>query len=460
MEPGFLEEFLVHHPIPAEVEIEPIRREWLALRPPYDVNARHPPLPVWARRPFTESGTEAWLHLSHRVPTLDPNQPFCIYVHIPFCADHCEFCDCYSFRLASHRQAHVERYVDVLSQEVQLWTSLGTLARRPVSTVHFGGGTPTCLGSKPFARLVQILRDYFPTGSATEWALESTISELSPEMMACLDELGFTRLHVGVQSLEDPVRSIIHRRTPAAVVMERLREAIERGWIVSVDLIYGLPGQTLGGLLEDIRSLVTIGVDGFSLYELQVSDRNRRFIQRYRLEERDRRLNYLWAQVATHYLLALGYRKTLFNHFAGLQDTNLYFTFPERGEDCLALGTIADGVFGDYHYQHVEYAAYSRQVPTGVPGLGGGLRRNAMENRMQPLVTALMAGRVPSQLVADPVIRPLPQRWQQVQLLTPDPSTDNLILTGSGSWFLGNMISELMDHAEGWEREKASGRAL
>lgn len=453
MEQEFLDEFFAHHPIPAQVEIEPIRREWLALHPPYDVHARHLPLPIWARRSFTESGTEAWYYLTHQVPGLDADQPFCIYVHIPFCADHCEFCDCYSFRLAAHRQAHIERYVDLLGQELQLWSSLGTLSERPVSTVHFGGGTPTCLGPEPFARLVQLLRDHFATGPTTEWALESTVSELSPEMMACLDGLGFTRLHVGVQSLEDPVRHIIHRRAPASVVLEQIRQAIERGWIVSVDLIYGLPGQTLSGLLEDIRSLVAIGVDGFSLYELQASDRNRRFIQRYGLEERDRRLNYLWAQVAAHYLLALGYQKTLFNHFAGIQDTNLYFTFPERGEDCLALGTIADGVFGDYHYQHIEYAAYSRQVLSGGPGLGGGLRRNAVENRMQPLVTALMAGRVPTQLVADPVIRPLLQRWQETWLLTPDPSNGDLILTGSGSWLLGNMITELMDHVEASEQE-------
>ncbi|MGQ9600186.1 MAG: radical SAM protein [Anaerolineae bacterium] len=458
MEPEFLDEFFAHYTVPAEVELEPIRQEWLALRPPYDPTARHLPLPIWARRPFTESGKEAWQHLNQQVPTLEPSRPFCIYVHIPFCADHCEFCDCYSFRLASHRQAHVERYTELLHQETRLWSDLGTLSRRPVSTIHFGGGTPTCLGPEPFARLVKLFQEHFAIGPETEWALESTVSELSPEMMTHLNELGFTRLHVGVQSLEDPIRRIIHRRAPAHLVLERLVAAIETGWIVSVDLIYGLPGQTLSGLVEDIRSLVAIGVDGFSLYELQVSDRNRRFASRYRLEERDRRLNYLLGQVAARYLLALGYRKTLFNHFAGIQDTNLYFTFPERGEDCLALGTIADGVFGDYHYQHVEYAAYSRQVPTGFPGLGGGLRRNSTENRMQPLVTALMAGRVPLHLAANLVSRFLLQQWQETRLLTPDLATGDLILTGSGSWFLGNMISELMDHAEAWEKETEAGR--
>ena len=142
--------------------------------------------------------------------------------------------------------------------------------------------------------------------------------------------------------------------------------------------------------------------------------------------------------------MSLGYRKTLYNHFADARDTNLYFTFPERGEDCLALGTIADGLFGDYHYRHPEYAAYRRGVSDDFPGLQGGLRRNEVENEVRPLVTALMAGRVPVAMLdalAGPDLR---ARWQELALLAPDPAGSDLLLTGSGSWFVGNMISELM----------------
>jgi coproporphyrinogen III oxidase-like Fe-S oxidoreductase len=465
MEPRFFDRFLQEHAVPAEVDTEAIRREWLALHAPAPegigsalcIADRHLPLPVWARRPFTESGEEAWQTLCREVPLIDAAKPFCIYIHVPFCVERCHFCDCYSFRLASHRDRHISNYLDLLTQEMRLWSRLGTLAARPVSTVHLGGGTPTALGLKPFERLVSLCREHFAVEAATEWALESTVLELSPEMLSHLDGLGFTRLHVGVQTLQDEVRRLINRRATAEVTLATIRDAIEMGWIVSVDLIYGLPGQTLAGLLEDIRSLVAVGVDGFSLYELQISSSNRPFARRHGLDRRDRRIDYLMAQVIAGYLVSLGYKKTLFNHFAGVHDSNLYFTFPARGEDLLALGTIADGRFGDYHYRHPTYAAYCRSVNDSFPGLEGGLRRNEVENRLQPLVTALMAGSIPRSLFADPAAQRLLADWQRLLLVADDAKSGNLSLTGSGSWFVGNMLSQLMVQVAADEGKAADG---
>lgn len=433
---------------PAEVDVEKIRQEWLALQggvaPRYQIAERHLPMPVWARRPFTEGGERAWQRLCQDVPTIDPARAFCIYVHVPFCDSRCSFCDCYSFRLGSHREQHIEGYLDLLAREMRLWSALGTLSIRPVSTVHFGGGTPTFLGVEPFTRLVGRFREFFASGPETEWALESTVSELTPEMVSCLRESGFTRLHLGVQTLQDEVREALNRRATAAAALATIREAIDMGWIVSVDLIYGLPGQTLDGLLGDIRSLHAAGINGFSLYELQRSSRNRTFIEQHGLHERDRQVHYFLAQAASHLLGALGYRKTLFNHFADDRDTNLYFTFPERGEDCLALGTIADGYFGDYHYRHPEYAAYRRRVSERFPGLQGGLRRSEVEQSLQPLTIALLSGSVAPSLFADAGSRALLHDWQRSLLLADDPETGHLCLTGNGSWFVGNMISDLV----------------
>ncbi len=441
MEQPFPDQFFAA--APPEVDLDAIRREWLALQPPYRIAERHLPLPVWARRPFTESGKEAWQILTQEVPSIDLARAFCIYIHIPFCASRCSFCDCYSFQLASHRERHIHGYLDLLTGEMDLWRRLGTLAHRGVSTVHFGGGTPTDIGVGPLSRLVRRCRERFAIDGETEWALESTVTELYPEMLDCLDELGFTRLHIGVQTLQDSIRRALNRRAGADTALATIAQAVQRGWVVSVDLIYGLPGQTLSGLMDDIRSLASAGVNGFSLYELQLSSRNRRFAQQHGLDRRDRQRSYWLSQAAAHLLNGLGYRKTLFNHYADDRDTNLYFTFPARGEDCLALGTIADGYFGDYHYRHPEYAAYSRGSDGSSPGLQGGLRRNELENHLQPLTIALLAGSADSSLFADPLKQALLRDWQDSLLLAPDPETGNLRLTGNGSWFVGNMISEL-----------------
>ena len=254
---------------PSEVNVEAIRHEWLALKPPYRVDDRHLPLPVWARRPFTETGEGAWSVLRREVGDIDPARGFCIYVHIPFCASRCSFCDCYSFRLKRHRARHINGYLELLAQEMRLWSQLDSLAQRPVSTVHFGGGTPSFLGEEPFTRLAHNLRERFHTGPGTEWALESTTSELSDEMLSRLDALGFTRLHVGVQSLEDAVRRNINRREPAAVVLNKIAKAVAMGWVASVDVIVGLPGQSLAGLLNDIKSLAAAGRSEEHTSELQ-----------------------------------------------------------------------------------------------------------------------------------------------------------------------------------------------
>jgi coproporphyrinogen III oxidase-like Fe-S oxidoreductase len=445
MEPQFVDGFFRNHVLPPVVNAEDIRTEWLALRQPYQIADRQLPLPVWAQRAFSETGPDAWQVLRDQVPEIDPSRALCLYIHIPYCAERCAFCDCYSFKLGSHRHQHIQRYVQLLSQEIQLWRRLGTLAIRPVSTVHLGGGTPTFLGTEPLEHLVRVCQESLAVGPETEWALESTASELTPEMVAQLHTLGFTRLHVGVQSLQGNVRRVINRRAMANAVLSKIAEAVARGWIVSVDLIYGLPGQTLEGLIQDIEELVAVGVDGFSLYEFQISSGNFRFAQQHGLDRRDRRFNYLLSQVASHYLVSLGYQKTLFNHFAAKRDTNLYFTFPARGEDCLALGTIADGLFGDYHYRHSEYAAYCRDMSTQFPALEGGLRHNQVENDLQPLSTALMAGRIPSSLVEGPIVPACVDEWQASLLLARAPDGSGFNLTHSGSWFVGNMISQLMD---------------
>jgi coproporphyrinogen III oxidase-like Fe-S oxidoreductase len=431
-----LDHFLAENPLPPGIDVDAMRREWHALRPPYVVEERRLPLPPWAQRPFTESGRQAWQVLRRDVPAIDPARPFCVYVHVPFCAVRCAFCDCYSFRLGAHRERHVEAYLGLLAAEIRAWADLGGLARRPLSTVHLGGGTPTFLGPEPLERLVALCRQHLAPGPATEWALESTASDLSPAVLACLDALGFSRLHVGVQSLDDGVRQALGRRLPAAGVLAALEGAVARGWVVSVDLLCGLPGQTLAGLLDDLSVLAAAGVDGFSLYELQLSRRNQPFARRHGLDYRDRTQNYLVSVAASQFLASLGYRKTLFNHFARARDTNLYFTFPERGEDLLALGTVADGCFGDYHYRHPPYAAYCRAVAEGYPGLEGGLRRSAVENRLAPLVTALMAAHVARPLLEALAGLELADLWQELHL------------TGSGSWFVGNMIGQALARGE------------
>jgi coproporphyrinogen III oxidase-like Fe-S oxidoreductase len=420
-----------------------IRDEWSRLGPAYDINRWVLPLPFWAKRGYDQRGDEAWGVLQQDPALQEARNPMCIYLHVPFCDRKCGFCDSYSFALGPGRAAEKQAYVDHLVSELDLWSRIGALSQRPVASVHLGGGTPTFLGDTLFSRVIYACMEGFNVGSHTEWAVESNTSELTPAMVGVLHKLGFRRLHIGVQSMEDLVRRLIGRRQPAAEVQSAMRRVLDLGWVVSVDLVCGLPGQTLDGLVDGIQALIDCGVDGVSLYELLIYPQNRKWAEHHHLLERDHLSNYFLFQAGARLLEARGFHKNLFNHWATPRDKNIYFTFPQRGEDLLAVGAIADGVFGDYHYRHPDYATYLKDSNAGSPGLLGGLRRTARETRLYPQILAIQSGMIPNGMV----LQSLAEKWLEHALVEED-AYGNLRLTTSGSWFAGNMIGEIAEAVE------------
>jgi len=442
---SYLDDFF-HH-VPASIDPSAIREEWSSLGSDYDIESWQLPLPLWAQRPYNDSGPRAWRALTHDLPNLDSQRPLCIYIHIPFCSSKCGFCDSYSFKLGHHKNEHIENYLKHLCQELRLWSAQGNLSQRPVSTVHLGGGTPALLGKSAFRRLIECCRENFAVSPETEWALETTVESLTQCTINTLHELGFRRLHVGVQSMQDSVRTIIGRRRSSLDVLKVIETILDMGWITSVDLICGLPGQTLEGFISGIKSLRDCGVNGFSLYELLIRSQNHHWADRQGLTNRSHLPNYFMMQAGANFLEANGFRKNLFNHWADNKDENIYFTFPTRDEDCLAIGALADGVFGDYHYRHPRYAGYMATDHLKSAGLEGGLRRNALEIRLQPLTTAILSGHISSDLVLE-LNRfhssgySLIERWISHSLLRPE-GHGGLSLTTNGTWFAGNMISDV-----------------
>ncbi len=428
---------------PPQVDVATIRRYWQATGSTYDVSNWLLPLPPWRQRPYEQSGHEAWDIVRHDLAQTDADRAFCIYLHVPFCFGKCGFCDSYSFKLGSHKDARIQEYTDRLCYELELWSQQSNLSQRPVSTVHMGGGTPTFLGEAALTQIVDCCQRHFSITPTTEWALESTTQELTPSMIQTMHELGYRRLHIGVQSMEDDVRAAIGRKTRAQTVLEKIHAAKSLGWIVSVDLICGLPHQTLRGFIEGIETLAAAGINGFSLYDLLIYPQNRRWAIQHNLNNRERHLPNYWMLLAGADLLERhGFHKNLFNHWADKQDQNIYFTFPTRGEDLLAIGTIADGVFGNYHYRHPTYASYMKEARAGRPGLEGGLRRESAADQAHPLAVAVLAGQIPANLVSLLREAGLLARWLDCQMVNTE-SDGSLKLTINGTWFAGNLIAEI-----------------
>ena len=417
------------------------------------------PQPRWVTRGFPDGPTEAWAALAEVIAARAESGPISIYVHLPFCETRCPFCDCHATVAPRTSRDAVDHYLETLAREIVLWASLPGIRTWRVTTVHFGGGTPLAVGADAFEGVASAIRDAFGTHARTEWALESTSRLLDEKHLDLLSHLDFTRVHVGVQTLDPALRRTLGRREPPRRVIERIEACLERGWVVSADLLYGLPGQTAEALRADIARLTAAGVHGVSLYHLNAGPYNRAFMERHGLGARDEaRLAADLALLAggAALLESLGYRRNHLTHFARPRDGNLYSRHALRGEDLLALGSSADGVFGDYFYRHVEVERYVDASPSEAAGarhppLAGGGRFTAAEARARPLVTQLMAAEVRPHTL-DERSRDYAAALVEAGLLR--PADDGPVgqsngplwtLTDTGSWFAGAIAAELWD---------------
>jgi oxygen-independent coproporphyrinogen-3 oxidase len=186
--------------------------------------------------------------------------PRAAYVHIPFCAHHCGYCD---FAIATGQDHLMEVYLDALATEL---ATLGT--PQPIRTLFLGGGTPTYLGRDQLQRLLADLNRWLPLGPGHEFSVESNPGTLDADKVAVLADHGVTRISLGAQSFHAHLLRVLERdHAPPDVprAVELVRRRIEQ---VSLDLIFGVPGQTLAEWQGDLERALALAPDHVSTYGL------------------------------------------------------------------------------------------------------------------------------------------------------------------------------------------------
>ncbi|QRY44967.1 coproporphyrinogen III oxidase [Mycolicibacterium boenickei] len=200
-----------------------------------------------------------------------PGRAFGIYIHVPFCATRCGYCDFNTYTPAELGGANPDGWLAALRVELRL--AAQRVGSVPVQTVFVGGGTPSLLGGTGLAAVLGAVRDNFDLAVGAEVTTEANPESTSPEMFATLREAGYTRVSLGMQSAAPQVLAVLDRthspgRAPAAAV-----EARDAGFEhVNIDLIYGTPGETDDDLRRSIDVAVGAGVDHVSAYSLIVED--------------------------------------------------------------------------------------------------------------------------------------------------------------------------------------------
>jgi oxygen-independent coproporphyrinogen-3 oxidase len=428
--------------LPPSIDSDAIFSNWKLASRWFEFEKHSLPKPVWAQREFEHNGERAWDHLLHHIRPGQSDEALSMYIHVPFCERRCGFCDLYSIPMPETKRHMEDDFTRALMHEIQAWSRFSPLENRSVTTVHFGGGTPNYLQFETLEHIIGEIGIRLGITPQTEWALESTSRLLTDEHLTRLREMGFTRLHVGVQTLNDATRRRIGRKDTHRQVMQSLYTAMQKGFIVSVDIIYGLPGETLKQPLFTLEQLAKMGIHGFSLYQLQTCQKNKAFLKRVGGGVSDPLLNYTFFQAAEQYLRRKGYCKNFFTHFALPQDKSLYYRHAQRGEDLLGMGPTADGVFGSYRYRHPSYKEYLRAAP---PALQGGMLETVAEQKVRPVSVALMAACIDYLTLKKIDAEPLLEQWLACNLLQQTEPFSDFELTANGSWFITNMIEQLRD---------------
>jgi oxygen-independent coproporphyrinogen-3 oxidase len=315
-------------------------------------------------------------------------QPLSVYVHLPFCSSICYYCGCN--KVVTRDRGKSAQYIKYLEKELALVGGLlgapGARERR-ICQLHWGGGTPTFLARDEMAALMAMLDAQFPREPDAEVSIEVDPRSAEAGRMAFLAGLGFNRLSVGVQDFDRHVQEAVHRIQTEAETRRVIEEARASGFrSVSLDLIYGLPRQTLDSFNATLDKVIALDPDRVALYSyahLPALFKPQRRIHAQELLSPEAKLQILTLAIGR--LTRAGYLYIGMDHFAkpgdalavaqaqGRLQRNFqgYSTHPES--DMLGFGVSAIGRVGPTYYQNEKTLdAYSAALDAGrIPVLRG-----------------------------------------------------------------------------------------
>lgn len=186
-----------------------------------------------------------------------------IYLHIPFCKTRCIYCDFYS----TTRSEWTDRYVEALCTE--LTRRKDYLQGEPVHTIYMGGGTPSQLSEKHFRKLFHTLQQVYGLEQCHEITLEANPDDLTEEYTAMLKTLPFNRISMGIQTFHEDTLRLLHRRHTGAQAIRAAELCRKAGFQnISIDLIYGLPGENDFRWNQDLQQAIQLQVEHISAYHL------------------------------------------------------------------------------------------------------------------------------------------------------------------------------------------------
>ena len=186
-----------------------------------------------------------------------------IYIHIPFCKRRCIYCDFFS-TTQSEKKAE---YVHALVRELEIRKDY--LDNEEIETIYLGGGTPSQLSQEELEEIFAHIYKVYKVTPDAEITLEANPDDLTPEYVAMLRTLPFNRISMGIQTFQEETLKLLHRRHTAQQAIEAFKRCREAGFQnISIDLMYGLPGETLETWEQDLQQAIDLHPEHISAYHL------------------------------------------------------------------------------------------------------------------------------------------------------------------------------------------------
>lgn len=297
---------------------------------------------------------------NHNLVGLEPVRH--VYVHIPFCAHICPYCAFYKDRA---NRSQTERFCEALVAEIGLHArSLSVVPE----TIFFGGGTPTALSISQLQTVLQAFRTGFDLSALREWTVEANPGSVSARKAALLRELGVTRISLGVQSWDDGLLKVLgreHNAEQAEASFQILRAAAFPS--ISIDLMFGLPGQTIEQWRATLEKTINLAPDHISAYCLTYEEDTDFFLRHARGEFRsDSDADAQFFEIAMERLEAAGYQQYEISNYARPGFASLHNYGYWSGADYLGLGPSAFSTIGLCRWQNIaDYRAYAELTLAG-----------------------------------------------------------------------------------------------
>lgn len=331
-------------------------------------------------------------------------KPLSLYLHIPFCDTVCFYCACN--KIITKNRRHAAPYLDHLHQEMALQGALFDRSR-PVTQLHWGGGTPTFVSAAEMRELMEITGEHFQLldDDRGEYSIEVDPRETDERTVGLLRELGFNRLSLGVQDFDPEVQKAVNRIQSREITLRVMAAARSEGFkSISVDLIYGLPLQSVASFSRTVDQIVAQNPDRISVFNyahLPELFKTQRQIDASALPTPAVKLEIL--KTVIEQLTAAGYVYIGMDHFAKPADEltlaqqagTLYRNFQgySTHADCdlIGLGATSISMVGDSYSQNLKtLEEYYARIDEGKLAVFRGVRLDADDRLRRAVITALI----------------------------------------------------------------------